>query len=364
MPEDRSTTPERNAPRARLAALEAENARLGREFEAARGDAARFRAVLESAADYAIFTTDPDLRVTSWSAGAENLLGWSRAEALGMDSRLTFTPEDRARGAPEAEAALALAEGRAGNECWNLREGGGRFWGSGVLVPLRGDGAGPGFLKVLRDRTERREGDERQRVLLHELAHRVGNSLAVVLSVARQTGGRAADLAGFLEGFEGRLLALAAAHDLVSEGGWLGVPLAALVRAVVAPHDGDGRVAVDLREDPPLTPAAAQSLGMALHELAANAARHGALSVPGGSVTLEARREGADLVLAWREAGGPPVAGPPAARGFGTALLERVVAHQHEGRVELEWRPEGLACTVRLPLAGVAASTWAPGGGG
>ena len=85
-------------------------------------------------------------------------------------------------------------------------------------------------------------------------------------------------------------------------------------------------------------------------------------------MTLEARREGADLVLAWREAGGPPVAGPPAARGFGTALLERVVAHQHEGRVELEWRPEGLACTVRLPLAGVAASTaastWAPGGGG
>ena len=127
MPEDRSTTPERSAPRARLAArtrlaaLEAENARLGRELEAARGDAARFRAVLESAADYAIFTTDPDLRVTSWNAGAENLLGWSRAEAAGMDSRLTFPPEDRARGAPEAERARAAAEGRAEVERWHVR---------------------------------------------------------------------------------------------------------------------------------------------------------------------------------------------------------------------------------------------------
>jgi two-component sensor histidine kinase len=219
----------------------------------------------------------------------------------------------------------------------------------------------------MRDRTERREGDERQRVLLHELAHRVKNSLAVVLAIAKRTGDRSADLAGFLEDFEGRLLALAAAHDLVSENGWLGTPLAGVVGAALAPHDGgDGRVAVELGADVPLNPAAAQGLAMALHELATNAAKHGALSAPGGSATLEARIEGGELVLSWREAGGPRVAGPPRRRGFGTELLERVLAHQHGARTAFEWRPGGLACTVRLPLAEVAASTRTPpdGAGG
>ena len=147
-----------------------------------------------SATDYAIFTADPQGRVTGWNKGAENLLGWAGAEALGMDGRLTFTPEDRERGVPEAEMAAALAEGRAGNERWHLRKDGSRFWGSGLLVPLRGDHE-RGFLKVMRDRTARREGDERQRLLLEELAHRVKNSLAVVLAMARQSGERAADVA-------------------------------------------------------------------------------------------------------------------------------------------------------------------------
>ena len=128
MPEKTPPAPPAEAtPRDRTAALEAEVARLGGELEAARrdaADAARFRAVLASAADYAIFTIDPGLRVTSWNAGAEHLLGWREAEALGMDSRATFTPEDRARGDPEAEAALADAEGRAGNERWHLRQDG------------------------------------------------------------------------------------------------------------------------------------------------------------------------------------------------------------------------------------------------
>jgi len=336
-----------------------EDARLRREAEAARRDAARFRAILKSAADYAIFTTDPDLRVTSWNAGAENLLGWTEAEALGMDGRLTFTPEDRARGEPEAEAAKAAAEGRAGNERWHVCKDGTRFWGSGLLVPLRG--GEPGFLKVMRDRTARREGDERQVLLLRELSHRVKNSLAVTLAIARQTGERAADVAGFLEDFEGRLEALAAAHDLLSESGWLGASLAVLVRATLGPHD-DGRIAVRV-ENLALKPAVAQDLVLVLHELATNALKHGALSAPGGSVTLEGRVAGGELVLAWREAGGPPVA-PPEGRGFGTTLLEQAVAYRHGGGVGLDWRPQGLACTIRLPLTGVEAGTMPPEGDG
>ena len=106
--------------------------------------------MLESASDYAIFTIDPDGLVTSWNVGAANLLGWDEAEALGMDSRLTFTPEDHEQGAPEHEIARARAEGRAEDERWHTRKDGSRFWGSGLLLPLRGAAAG-GFLKVMRE---------------------------------------------------------------------------------------------------------------------------------------------------------------------------------------------------------------------
>lgn len=346
--------------RERLAVIETENARLERELEAARRDAARFHAMVESATDYAILTIDPQGRITSWNAGAENLLGWSKAEALGMDSRRLFTPEDRARGDPDAEIAMAAAQGRAGNERWHQHKDGRRFWGSGLLVPLR-QGHEPGFLKIMRDRTERREADERQTLLLRELSHRVKNSLAVVLSMARRTGSRAVDLAGFLDDFEGRLQALAAAHDLLSRNGWLGTPLAALVKAAVAPHD-DGRIRLRVA-DVSLKPAVAQSLVLVLHELATNAVKHGALSTAEGAVSLEAEAKGDELVVAWREAGGPAVL-PPRGRGFGTTLLEQVVARQHGGRLGLDWREAGLACTIVLPLAETVAPTEVPGKAG
>jgi PAS domain S-box-containing protein len=334
-------------PLRRVAELETENARLRRELDRAREGEARLAAVLESAADYAILTTDHGGRVTGWNAGARNLLGWDEAEALGMDNRLTFTPEDRERGAPEAEMAKALAEGRAENERWHMRKDGSRFWGSGVMLPLRGAAAG-GFLKVMRDETARREGDERQSLLIRELAHRVKNSLALIMAMARQTGLSAADLDEFLGTFEGRLKALAGVHDLLSERGWRGPPLAALIRAALAPHEG--RVRLGRMAELSLTPVAAQDLVLALHELATNAAKHGALSAPHGSVTLEGRVSDDELVLTWGEAGGPPAV-PPMRRGVGTTLLEQAVAHQNKGRVGFDWRPEGLACTLVLPLA-------------
>jgi two-component sensor histidine kinase len=260
---------------------------------------------------------------------------------------------------PEAEMTTAAAEGRAGNERWHRRKDGTRFWGSGVLVPLRGDHE-RGFLKVMRDRTARREGDQRQALLLRELSHRVKNSLAVALAMARQSGRRAADVAGFLEDFEGRLMALAAAHDLLSESGWLGVPLPGLVRLALAPHAENGRIGAEV-EDLPVRPAPAQDLVLALHELAVNATKHGALSTARGRVAVVVRTEDEALVLAWRETGGPAVA-RPTRRGLGTALLEAVASHQRGGRLEMDWRPEGLACTLRLPLAEVAARLEAAGG--
>src|SRR3954454_18103612 len=116
------------------------------------------QAILESACDYAIITTDPNNLITSWNAGARNLLGWEEAQALGMDGGRLFTPEDRALGAPEAEMAQAQEAGRAEDERWHLRRDGSRFWGSGLMTPLR-DSPIPGFLKIMRDRTERRQAE-------------------------------------------------------------------------------------------------------------------------------------------------------------------------------------------------------------
>jgi PAS domain S-box-containing protein len=209
--------------------------RLRLELAEARHSVAWLRAILESARDYAILTIDSELKVTSWNVGAVNVLGWSEAEAVGMDARRTFTPEDRAQGVPEAECSRAAADGRSEDDRWHLRRDGSRFWASGVMLPLRG-APKPGFVKILRDRTDQREADERQALLLRELAHRVKNMLALISSMARQTGGRARDLDGFLELFEGRLLALAAGHELLTDSGWSSVSLPTLIAAALAPH--------------------------------------------------------------------------------------------------------------------------------
>ena len=477
-------------------ALRRADAELAASRAALREREERLRLVLDSAADYAIFTTDLERRVSSWNAGAERLLGWAEAEIVGRSGDVIFIPEDRAAGAPEREAARALAEGRAENERWHVRKDGARFWGSGMTMPLRdpaaaGPGAPPlGLVKVMRDRTERRRAEEdlraaseaaraeearlrlaleagrlgtweldmatgaavrsprhdaifgydapppgwsfnrfmrhvvaedrgpvarafraaaagggadlsfecrvrradgevrwiegrgqpvrdadgrtvrllgvvqditerkraeeRRALLVNELNHRVKNTLAVVQSLAAQTARGAPDLSAFAAAFQRRILALARAHDLLTREDWTGAPLREAVRAGLAPLALDA-ARVDLAAsgaaDVVLPPGAAVTLAMAVHELAANALKHGALSVPGGrvSVAFGTAAEGGGRFVEWVERGGPPVAGPPARRGFGLRLLERGLAAQAGMGAGLRFEPEGLRCTLRLP---------------
>jgi PAS domain S-box-containing protein len=114
----------------------------------------RFRTILESATDYAFVVLDPDNTVTGWSAGAERILGWSEEEILGKSGELFFTPEDCARGEVQIEMSIAAREGRADDERWHLRKDGSRFWGSGVMARIE-DPEHPGFVKIMRDLTER-----------------------------------------------------------------------------------------------------------------------------------------------------------------------------------------------------------------
>jgi PAS domain S-box-containing protein len=349
------------------AAREAENGALGRantelaESRAALGESEeRLRLILDSAADYAIFTTGPDRRVSSWNAGAERLLGWTAEEVVGRSADLIFTPEDRAAGVPEREAAKALAEGRASNERWHLRKDGSRFWGSGLTMALRGAEGDPpppplGLLVIMRDRTERRRAEERRELLVHELNHRVKNTLAVVQSLAAQTARGAPDLPSFGAAFQARLIALARAHDLLTREDWVGAPLHAVARAALEPLAID-ETRVDLSgcaSDVVLPPGAALALAMAVHELATNALKHGALSAPDGRVSVACRGAadpgGGAPVVEWVERGGPPVAGPPAKRGFGLRLLGRGLMAQAGVGADLRFEPEGVRCTLRLP---------------
>jgi PAS domain S-box-containing protein len=117
--------------------------------------------ILDSAKDYAIFTLDTSGRITSWNAGAERMLGYAEAQIIGEHGRIIFTPEDSAAGKPETEMHLALTEGKAENERWHLRKDGSRFWGSGLVMPLRDlEGDVQGLLKIMQDKTDRRQIEE------------------------------------------------------------------------------------------------------------------------------------------------------------------------------------------------------------
>jgi two-component system CheB/CheR fusion protein len=129
--------------------------------EELRGSEDRFRLIIESAREYAIFTADLKRRVTSWNSGAERMLGYSEAEIIGKSGDIIFTEEDRSQGAPGREAEKATSEGRATNERWHLRKDGTRFWGSGLMMPLRDAKGEPiGLVKIFRDQTEERTAQQ------------------------------------------------------------------------------------------------------------------------------------------------------------------------------------------------------------
>jgi two-component sensor histidine kinase len=220
-----------------------------------------------------------------------------------------------------------------------------------------GDGAPKRLAGVSLDITARKATEGQMRLLLDELNHRVKNTLATVQSVAMQTRRNTLDPAAFSEAFVARLGALARAHELLSAASWEGASLAEVVRRTLAPHMGgadQGRVSVS---GPPISlgPNAAVTLNMVFHELATNAGKYGALSVPGGHVVVDwSIEEGAQsrfVRIDWRESGGPPVA-EPVRRGFGSRLIEQGLVREFDGEAKLSFHPEGLSCLIRLPISG------------
>lgn len=230
---------------------------------------------------------------------------------------------------------------------------------------VRDDNGGvAGLRSTVQNITERRQAQEQVELLMQEVTHRAKNLLTVVRAVARQTA-RKDSPQNFAELFDQRIAALGASHDLLVQNDWRGVDLHEMTRSQLA-HFRDllgSRIRVDGRPVM-VRPAASQALGMALHELATNAGKYGALSTDEGKVhiSFDVRRDGdaSSFVMSWRESGGPPVA-PPDRPGFGHMVIVQMAKHALGGDVTLDYAPTGVVWEIRAPLENVVEA--APGDG-
>jgi PAS domain S-box-containing protein len=206
------------------------------------------------------------------------------------------------------------------------------------------------------DITDRKKAEERQSLLIHELNHRVKNTLATVQSLAIQTMRGSPNPETFQSNFMARLMALSATHDLLTQTYWESTSLRDVLEAELRPHGGIDQQRIRARgEAVKLKPQQTLSLGMAFHELATNATKYGALSTPLGHLSIEWSVEtpgnGArQLLIHWREQGGLPVT-KPTRQGFGTRLIDRSIVHELSGDIEANYASTGLECRIRIPLA-------------
>ncbi|MFZ2031584.1 MAG: PAS domain S-box protein [Vitreimonas sp.] len=307
----------------------------------------------------AVYTTDADGRITFYNKAAVDMAG--RTPQPGDEWCVTWRLY-QTDGTPlphdQCPMAIALRENRPvrGAEAIAERPDGTRVPFIPFPTPLHdANGKLVGAINMLIDISERKRAENRQKVLIDELNHRVKNTLATVQSLAAQTARYTDSNAEFVMRFEARLMALARAHDLLSQRHWEDAPLDILVRDLTEPlaAAAPGRVTID-GPSVSLNPRAALAVAMALNELLTNAAKYGALSSEAGSLALHWRMDDDDgvsrLVMYWRERGGP-IVNPPTRRGFGTRLMERCIRTDLEGKFDLDFDPDGVTCVISIPIA-------------
>jgi PAS domain S-box-containing protein len=294
-----------------------------------------------------VFTQDRDLRYTSIT---NPLFGLSTDQIIGRSDEQILPAESTAAIVALKREALRTGEAQDGEV--SIKINGDVRWYDLHVEPLRDtDGAVVGLGCAAVDVTERKQGEAHLRLLMRELTHRSKNLLAVIQGLARQTARHVSSVDSFLEQFGARLQALAMSHDLLVQESWHGASLAELARVYLG-HPYRSQVAID-GPDVYLTPEAAQSLGLALHELTTNAVACGGLSHPAGRVALTWKKPSAEetgVELLWSESGGPiPTA--PDRHGFGSLMIERNLVRSLDARVDLSFPPEGIRCRIFIPAA-------------
>jgi two-component sensor histidine kinase len=226
-------------------------------------------------------------------------------------------------------------------------------WLQDIVHVLREDDVPRRLRGFMIDITARKRAEEARQLLSRELDHRVKNTLATVQAVAELTLRSSSTLEGFGEMFRGRIAALARMHAAIWRHRGTPIRLRELVELSLAPFGrGTERASID-GEEVPIPLQSASALGLALHELATNAVKHGALSTTSGCVHVSWTLREDRLRLVWRESGGPSV-GTPARRGFGSVLIEQSIPYELGGSVDLEFASEGVRCAIEFPLAGSA----------
>ena len=306
------------------------------------------------AAEFGTYDYDTPSDVFYYSANLKRLLGAEADHSLRLDDFLSFIHADDRESM--RLSMYALRDGKADRqeqEFRILRSDGSVHWllNRGRLFHLNAPEGGQNhrLMGTILDITSRKQAEERQQLLMAELDHRVKNVLANVSAIAHLSSLRAASVKGFVEALDGRIQAMSQAHSLLRRGNWDGADLAELAETLIRPFRSAGQGNIRIEGAPvALSAKAAQSLALVLHELATNAVKHGALSVPGGKISISWERVAnsapGQIRLIWREVDGPPVSQPDSI-GFGMTAL-RASAAEFGASLDCSFAREGLTCTL------------------
>jgi PAS domain S-box-containing protein len=297
---------------------------------------------------YRLISTNLDGIITTWNKSAELVFGYLSEEVIGRPITILIPPEH------QHEKDVILERIRRGDRTDHFeticrRRDGHLIDVSMTMSPMREpEGMVVSVSRIARDITERKEREEREHLLMREVSHRAKNMLSVVDAIARQTATR--DPKHFIECFSERIQALSANQDLLIRNEWRGVEIVDLVSAQLAPFaDLIGSRIVMSGPKLRLKAASAQAIGLALHELATNAGKYGALSDT-GRVDICWGTDRNTFTIGWTERDGPPVS-PSPQRGFGTVVMKEMAERSLDGKVDLEYAPSGVTWCLTCPAA-------------
>jgi PAS domain S-box-containing protein len=324
-----------------------------RELDARTGAQAHLAAIVSSSPS-AIVSLSPDGLIRTWNPAASDLFGYTPEEVIGQSVEILAPPDAR-----ELFDDL-YAQVRAGETVHAdvlRRHKDGHLIDVSINISPMLDDAGRlvGISSISTDARERKARERHIDFLMRELSHRSKNLLAVVQAIAGQTARCSPNIEDFQTRFSDRVHAMSRSQDLLTARNWGGVTLRDLARAQVAPFAEDAASRIEIAGPDVLLKAdVVHSLSLALHELATNAAKYGALSTPEGQVaihwSLVPADGGTDFHMSWRESGGPAVRAPER-KGFGDVVITHMTAASLRGRVKLDYEAAGVSWTLEAPAA-------------
>ena len=324
-------------------------------LERAMASSSRLSALVASSGD-AILSMDLDGTIRTWNKGAEELFGYTADEVIGKPKTILI-PEEGME-AYRAQRNKILQGDSLREETMRRKKDGTLVHVSLDSAPIRrvSDGRIIAFSSIIHDISDRKAAEKHMQLLMRELAHRCKNQLAIIQVIAGQTARNTNSIEGFLDKFRNRLQGLAKSHDLLTSQNWKGAPLESLVRGQLEAFLESLANQFDIEGPCVYLPAAAsESIGLALHELATNASKYGALAVPQGRVSVKwAFEKGSSdetlLRVDWIERGGAKIDQPPTQKGFGSTVIESIVASSVNGKAEVIYHPEGLHWSLEFPV--------------